>query len=202
MRLILYSSIMTHAILLIFGCLVLAGTPVIAVVEAESSPGFDITPFALPNGPPGEIRFEETRDIVAVDIEVDGPVPESLGLSYLQENWPGTALELANDLSQPCQFGWSKVDDWFNGHWKRAATRVTRTRDGHAHVEFEPLTREFPQERDYDVRFRRTLGVRIEGVKAEAIKQVQDLHPVGSGEDKSPRHAQRRWPDAGNECRI
>ena len=54
-------------------------------------------------------------------LTLDGPAPEALGLSYLQENWPGTELELAKDLSQPCQFGWTKVDDWFNGHWKRAS---------------------------------------------------------------------------------
>jgi hypothetical protein len=50
---------------------------------------------------------------------------------------------------------------------------VTRGDDGHARIEFEPLTSEFPEERDYDVRFRRTLGIRIEGVNAGAIRQVQ-----------------------------
>ena len=47
--------------------------------------------------------------------------------------------------------------------------------NGHVRIEFEPLTSEFPDERDYDVRFRRTLGLRIEGVKPEAIKQVRIL---------------------------
>ncbi len=151
----------------------LGGPSVLAALEKEPMPAFDVAPFGLPNCPPGEIRFEETRDIVAVDLALDGAAAEALGLSYLQEHWPGTALEMAKDMSQPCQFGWTKVDDWFNGNWKRAATRVTRGDDGHAHIEFEPLTREFPEERDYDVRFRRTLGLRIEGVKADAIKQAR-----------------------------
>ena len=153
--------------------LMTAGKLIGAVIEAEPLPAFDIAPFALPNCPPGEIRFEEARDVVAVELTLGTRASGELGLSYLQESWPGTAIELAKDLTQPCQFGWIKVDDWFNGHWKRATTRVARNGDGHVRIEFEPLTREFPEERDYDVRFRRTLGLRIEGVKAEAIKQVR-----------------------------
>lgn len=141
--------------------------------ENAPTPGFDIAPFALPNNPPGEIRFEETRDVVAVEIDGAGPLPDSAGLSYLRQNWPETDLEHARDLSQPCQFGWTRVDDWFNGRWQRAATRVSRGKDGRARIEFEPLTKEFPDRAGYDVRFRRTLGLRIEGIKPEAVKQLR-----------------------------
>ncbi|MGC8638742.1 MAG: hypothetical protein ACP5XB_02555 [Isosphaeraceae bacterium] len=144
-----------------------------AAIESDRAAAFDVAPFALPHSPPGEIRFEETRDIVAVELNVDGPLPGTVGLSYLQQNWPGTDLERARDLTQPCQFGWTRVDDWFNGHWKRASTRVTRTASGHIRMEFEPLTRAFPERVDYDVRFRRTLGLRIEGVQADLIKHVR-----------------------------
>ena len=140
--------------------------------EQEPTPAFDVAPFVLPNCPPGEIRFEETRDIEAVDLTLDGPAPGALGLSYLQENWPGTRLESAKDRSQPCQFGWTRVDDWFNGHWKRAKTVVSKQHGGRIRIEFEPLARELPEQNGYDVRFRRTLGLRLEGVKPEAIKQV------------------------------
>ena len=30
---------------------------------------FDIAPFALPNGPAGELKFEESRDIETVEAE-------------------------------------------------------------------------------------------------------------------------------------
>ena len=33
--------------------------------------------------PAGELRFEETRDIVAVEVTLDGPAPVNPGLSYL-----------------------------------------------------------------------------------------------------------------------
>ncbi len=151
----------------------LANPQVAAAIEKEPMPGFDVAPFVLPNCPPGEFRFEETRDVEAVEVTFGGPGPDNPGLSYVQENWPGTALETAKDLTQPCQFGWTRVDDWFNGHWTRARTVVTRQEGGRFRIEFEPLTREFPAERDYDVRFRRTLGLRIEGAKADAIKQVR-----------------------------
>jgi hypothetical protein len=146
--------------------------PVSAAIERESAPGFDVAPFALPNCPPSEIRFEETRDVVAVDLEMNTSPPEALGLSYLQNNWPQTKLERALDLSQPCQFGWTRVDDWYGGHWKRAKSRVIRRDGRRARIEFEPLTSEFPEKRDYDVRFRRTLGLRLEGVKSDALKTV------------------------------
>ncbi len=167
------SRFIASATLSMMVSLMTAGTLMGAAIEPEPLPAFEVAPFALPNSPPGEIRFEEARDIVAVELTLGTRAPGELGLSYLQESWPVTAVELAKELTQPCQFGWIKVDDWFNGHWKRATTRVARSGDGRVRIEFEPLTREFPEERDYDVRFRRTLGLRIEGVKAEAINQVR-----------------------------
>jgi hypothetical protein len=140
--------------------------------EESSRPGFDIAPFALPGGPRAEIRFEETRDVAAIDVVLEGPIPADLGLSYLQENWPRTKLERAKDLTQPCQFGWTRVDDWFNGHWRRAKTHATQFPGGRVRIEFQPLTTEFPDERDYDVSFRRTLGLRIEAADPKAVRQV------------------------------
>jgi hypothetical protein len=145
----------------------------ISRAAAESArDGFDIAGFALPGSPPGEIHFEEARDIVAVDLDFEGPVPAAPALSYLQENWPGTRLEFAHDLTQPCQFGWTRVDDWFNGHWRRAATTVDRSDKGRLRLVFEPLTRDFPDQGGYDVRFRRTLGLKVEGVEPNSIQAM------------------------------
>jgi hypothetical protein len=46
----------------------LGGPPVSAALEKEPMPTFDVAPIVLPNCPPGEIQFEETRDIEAVDL--------------------------------------------------------------------------------------------------------------------------------------
>jgi hypothetical protein len=161
----------TFTLPFLFMCALEAGTAATDRAQ-DPRPGFDIAPFALPGAPRGEIRFEETRDVVAVEAVLEGPVPADLGLSYLQENWPRTKLERAKDLTQPCQFGWTRVDDWFNGHWKRAQTHATRLPGGRVRLEFQPLTREFPEERDYDVTFRRTLGLRIEAADPKPIRQV------------------------------
>jgi hypothetical protein len=141
----------------------------------EPGSGFDIAPFALPGGPLEEIRFEETRDVVFVDVDLGGAPPETLGLSYLHDHWPQTRLEQASDLTQPTQFGWVKVDDWFNGEWKRARTLVTRLLDGWSRIAFQPLSSEYPEEKDYDVAFRRTLGLRLDGVKPDTLRGVRVL---------------------------
>src|SRR5262249_12500749 len=135
------------------------------VRAGEASEGFDVSPFALPGGPSGEIRFEETRDVAAVDVILDGPQSASLGRSSLHDNWPRTKLDRAKDMTQPTQSGGTKVDDWFNGHWKRAKPTIESLPDGWLRISFEPLSTEFPEEEGYYVRFRRTLGLRIEGVK-------------------------------------
>ena len=51
-------------------------------------PGFNIVPFSLPNCEPGEIRFEEPREITRVVVEFMGKAPARIGLSYLQKTWP------------------------------------------------------------------------------------------------------------------
>src|SRR5262249_22820416 len=106
---------------------------------------------------------------------LDGPQSDSLGLSYLHDNWPRTKLDRAKDMTQPTQFGWTKVDDWFNGHWKRAKTTIESLPDGWLRISFEPLSSEFPEETGYDVRFRRTLGLRIEGVKPDSPRRIRVL---------------------------
>ena len=131
---------------------------------------FDIAPFALPNCAPGEVRFEEPRDIVRLEIALRGPVPAGLGLSYLQKTWPGVRLERQPDTERPGIFGWNPVDDQFNSQWRKAAVRIKRA-ERVAVVSFRGLSAEYPAQsvRGCDVVFRRTLGIRVEGVAAGAI---------------------------------
>ena len=50
--------------------------------------GFDIAPFALPNTPLGEVRFEEPRDIVGLRVEFEGAPRENVAVFYLRKTWP------------------------------------------------------------------------------------------------------------------
>jgi len=64
---------------------------------------FDIVPFALPNCPPGEFWFEESRDIREVVVQFKSAVPTRIRLRYLQDKWPNTRHEERHD-TEPCCF--------------------------------------------------------------------------------------------------
>jgi hypothetical protein len=84
---------------------------------------FDISPFALPNCPPGEIWFEESRDVLEVVVQFRNTVPREIGVHYLQDKWPNTRHEERRDRENPAAFGWVETDDWFNGKWRQAKVR-------------------------------------------------------------------------------
>lgn len=122
---------------------------------------FDIAPFALPNCEPGEYRFEEPRDICQVRIRFRTQVPDDLSIYYLRKTWPDVRIEYASDMDDPCGFGWFPVDDQFNSRWQKAEIEVQREDARSVLVTFKPLSAEFPNIKDYDVTFRRTLGIKI-----------------------------------------
>ncbi|MCC6443425.1 MAG: hypothetical protein IT210_08205 [Armatimonadetes bacterium] len=121
----------------------------------------DIAPFALPNCEPGEMRFEDVRDIRQVVVHFAGAAPKEFILEYLQKTWPGVRTERYRPMTEPGSFGWVAIDDWFNSKWKEAAVEIQKTGDRSATVTFQRLTGEFPDCGDYDVAFRRTLGIRV-----------------------------------------
>jgi len=132
---------------------------------------FNIAPFALPRPEPGQVRFEELRDICSVEVTFRGRAPAKVGLSYLRRYWPEHRVEQA-DPTDPAAFGWVPIDDWFNGSWRRAATAVKRLSNSKVLVTFQPLSREVPKQKDYDVLFRRTLGIRVDAPDPAAIADV------------------------------
>lgn len=142
-------------------------------IHAQREGAFDVAPFALPNSPRGELRFEEPRDLSRVLVEFSGDLPATLGLSYLAHTWPATRLEEGRELESPFAFGWTKLDDWFNVKWRRAAVVINRQTACTAIIRFRPLTAEFPEMTSYDVIFRRTLGIRLEVARPETVKTIR-----------------------------
>ncbi|MEM3479463.1 MAG: hypothetical protein QXV74_05420, partial [Candidatus Bathyarchaeia archaeon] len=69
--------------------------------------------------------------------------------------------------------GWLPIDDLYNGQWKDAEFDLSEEGDALLFT-FKPLTREFPEFTDYDVKYRRTLKVRVLSSK--------DLHGIKSFE--------------------
>lgn len=133
---------------------------------------FDISPFALPNSAPNELWFEESRDVVRLEIEFSGAASENVGVSYRRHYWPKVKIEEWSKRD-PMPFGWIPQDDLFNGEWQDAKVRVERVRNNTATITFQSLSDEFPDQQSYAVTFRRTAGLRIDGPAPEAIKAVR-----------------------------
>jgi hypothetical protein len=123
---------------------------------------FDIAPFALPNCPPGEIWFEESRDIQEVAVQFRDKVSRKLAVRYLQDKWPNTRHEERPDLENPAAFGWVETDDWFNGKWQQAKVRK-EVNGNTATFRFRGLLAEEIEEtpKGYDVEFRRTMALQL-----------------------------------------
>ncbi len=132
----------------------------------------DIAPFALPNASPGEVWFEEPRDVAGLRVTFREEAPESVGASYQRKVWPETRLDQAAQ-GHPGGFGWVHQDDWFNGQWQKAAVTVKRDGPRTVEISFEGLSKELPGVHDYDVAFRRTLAVRIDAPDASAIERIE-----------------------------
>jgi len=138
---------------------------------------FDIAPFGLPNCPPGEVWFEETRDVERVVVTFAGPAPRRVELSYRRKAWPGQRVELLGnmDVERPSSFGWIGIDDWFNTVWQPAKVKVRWLDERTAEITFKGLAgeiAEYPGREGYDVTFRRTLGVRVDAKAAMEAVQV------------------------------
>ncbi|NQT20668.1 MAG: hypothetical protein HQ592_13255 [Planctomycetes bacterium] len=133
---------------------------------------FDIAPFALPNCEPGEVRFEEPRDVAKVIVTFKKEAPARIGLSYLQKTWPQTRVEQWREMQNPCGFGWMRMDDWFNGQWRKAPIVFKRETKSRVAITFRGTAFEFPEIPGYDVLFRRTLGVRVDVADPASIESV------------------------------
>jgi hypothetical protein len=162
--------LLVHCIVLCGGCFVPS-----ACLAAEAAPGtgFDIAPFALPHSASGEIRFEEPRDIERVTVTFARQIHDKVGISYLQQTWPNKRIENERPFDNPAAFGWFPIDDGFNSEWHAAETLAGRNDPRTATFAFKPLSQEFSDCADYDVAFRRTLGIRIDAEHPEQIESVR-----------------------------
>ncbi len=159
---------------------------------------FDIAPFALPNCPPGEIWFEESRDIQEVVVQFRDTVPRQIGVHYLQDKWPRTCHEERGDMENPAAFGWVETDDWFNGKWRQAKVRKevsART----ATLRFKGLGADRIEgtPKGYDVEFRRTMALHL------AAPDWSQVRGIAVYTTSAPaRHFLRVELDAGKRTRA
>ena len=141
----------------------------------------DIAPFAhraMDDEGGLVLHWDEPRDICGIEIELGGGLAKqsdlAVAISYWQEKWPKsryTDADLAPD--RMCWTAWKTEDDWFNGSWRVADTRL----DGDGNrltIRFAPLAeKEFPDIPDYNVTHRHTLKLLIKTPHlAKAIVRV------------------------------
>ncbi|MEW6750868.1 MAG: hypothetical protein AB1505_07805 [Candidatus Latescibacterota bacterium] len=137
---------------------------------------FDIAPFALPAAPPGEIWFEEMRDVTEVVVRCRQAPPRRVELHYWQRRWPRLRAEEAGDTEDPARFGWTATDDWFNGRWRRAAVRrEDRGQTFRLRCRMLRVDRLEDTPEGYDVPFRRTMGLRLVGLDWSQVRGVEVL---------------------------
>lgn len=134
---------------------------------------FDISPFCLPGSPAGEYRFEEPRDIEALEVAFRTRIPREFQVQYLSKTWPRVRFENLRDLQDPARFGWVPMDDQWNGVWRPAA--VSRKAEGRTiRIAFKPLSAEGGVDvpKDCDVGYRRTLGIKLVAADLAAVRRV------------------------------
>jgi len=122
----------------------------------------DIVPFAYKKGKE-EWVWEEQRDIESI-VLVAGESwkgnPEAIKVYYWWKTWPEERWEIAG-IQGTGALGWAKTDDWFNGEYRLAATKAKKEKR-EIIIGFCPLTEEFPAMKEYPVRFRRTMKLKID----------------------------------------
>lgn len=137
----------------------------------------NIAPYALPNTPANEIRFEDPRDIERIEVEFADKAPGNVGVSYLAKTWPETRIEERSQTGYPISFGWIHRDDWFNGEWREAAIDVAGNGPNKIAITFKPLQTEFPDFENYNVAFRRAVGFRIDVPDPASVKVIRAFTP-------------------------
>ncbi|MGB9690194.1 hypothetical protein [Thermogutta sp.] len=136
---------------------------------SQSSMTFDAAPFAESIlNEPGKaygVVWGQWRRIRAVEVEFDPGVfvsPQSLQVQYWHRVWNGLPDPVLSE-ADVARTGWTPVDDWTNGTWKVADTRVTQE-GNRIRWTFAPThEREFPNLNQPGVSYRKTLKLRVVG---------------------------------------
>ncbi len=142
---------------------------------------FDAAPFGMPlreeGGKAYGVRWPEPRKIRRVVVEFESsatvPDPAQVRVQYWHRVWDGRPDPILAETAAGGE-GWTAMDDWSNGGWRDAATRVQA--DGRRwEFTFAPTgDEEFKDLGQPGVAFRKTLKVRL--LAAEALPPVARFH--------------------------
>jgi hypothetical protein len=104
------------------------------------------------------LEWEEMRDVFAIVMQSNSSVMAKI--QYWQRIWPIQRVPKGAVVGAGGS-GWMADDDPYNGDWKTADVKVTLQGDRAVYT-FNPINAiEFPDIKDFDVNYRRTLKLRI-----------------------------------------
>jgi hypothetical protein len=137
-----------------------------ARVLPRAGDAFDAVPFGFADdaGPNAwGVRWAEPRKIRRVVVEFDGqtktPSPDKVRLEYWHASWDAKPEPIQSEKGAG-GVGWERMDDWTNGQWKQADTRLD-VRERTWTFTFAPTgEKEFPASAP-GVTYRKTLKLRL-----------------------------------------
>jgi len=109
------------------------------------------------------VIWDDPRDIYAIILHFKSAQKsiskDDVKLQYWQDHWPRFRGAIGGGES-----GWGPIDDFYNGQWKDA--NFVMEADGDQWLfTFNPVNVEFPEFGDFNVKYRRTLKVRLASSK-------------------------------------
>jgi hypothetical protein len=162
--------------------------------QQAPAPGqaFDAAPFGMltrdPVGCWQEIRWGEPRKIRQIVVEApqqpgQKAISSTLRVQYWHGSWQGGPDPVLAETSS-CAEGFASMDDWTNGRWKDADTRVTHEGDTVRFTFASTKSTEFPGLANGGVMYRKTLKIRVlgdrplpEGLRVHALTDAI-YHPL------------------------
>ena len=156
-------------------CVSLLSFMPVGLLASELSPGapFDIASFGFrtadANGAAHGLRWAEPRKVRRVVVEFgEGQMPAdpaSLRLQYWHRVWDGKADPLIVERGAG-GVGWDAMDDWTNGRWVTARSRILKVPGGYEFTFAPTSSDEIENVGGQGVAYRKTLAIRVHNTGA------------------------------------
>jgi hypothetical protein len=136
--------------------------------ENAAGDAFDAAPFAQARYDPGAhtytLQWDEPRKVRRIEVEFDAdaalPAAGSVRVQYWRGAWDGRPDPIQSERGV-AGAGWAAVDDWTNGRWKDADTRVEQSGNRWNYRFASTGEREFKDLGQPGVAYRKTLKIRL-----------------------------------------
>jgi len=149
------------------------------ISKMTAGSAFDATPFGFVESQAKSyrVRWGEPRKIRSVAVTFDGDLPDpgKVRLQYWHRVWNGRPDPVRVEQGAG-GVGWARMDDWTNGKWKDADTRLEK-KDSQLIFTFAPTgDKEFKDLGHPGVTYRKTLKIQL--VSQENLPKIARFHTM------------------------